>query len=145
MRVNPETQFVEPANGKLTADGFNAIREALTGSSSGGGGGSTTLIDCWAGMITEPVIQDYMLVLNVPFDGTIVETTTQSVVGTANFAFKINGSALGGTANDVSPLEQSQSHSADNAFVAGDNIVVSVSIPSGCEEASFTIRYTRQI
>lgn len=85
----------------------------------------------------------YTLVLKAPHAGTITETTTKCSSGTATFTFKINTTALGGTANSVSSSEQSQAHSSANAFAAGDDIVVTVSSASSLTNPSMTIKYTR--
>lgn len=141
VRVNPETQFTEPS-GKLTQDGFNALQElanAVDGTNAATPGSG--IIDCWAGLVEVVQDKDYTLVLNVPFAGTITQTTTQSETGTATFTFKVNSTAFSGTANDVSTVEQSQTHST--AFVAGDNIVLTASANSSCEGAAFTIKYER--
>lgn len=138
FRVNPETQFTEPS-GKLTADGFNALQQIADAAEATTT--PTTTTDCWAGLVEVVSDKSYTLVLNVSFAGTITETTTQSETGTATFTFKINSTALSGTANDVSTVEQSQAHTS--AFVAGDNIVLTASANSSCEGAAFTIKYTR--
>lgn len=86
--------------------------------------------------------QDYTLYLKTPFAGTITETTSKSASGTCTATFKVNTTALGGTANSVSTSEQSQSHSSSNTFVAGDDIVVTISSNSSCTNASLTVKYT---
>lgn len=97
----------------------------------------------WSGILLLPDNQSYTLVLNCPFAGTITKTTTKSASGTCTATFKINTTALGGTANSVSSSEQEQSHSSANAFSVGDDIVVTISSNSSCVDASFTIEYTR--
>ena len=97
----------------------------------------------WSGILLLPDNQSYTLVLNCPFAGTITKTTTKSASGTCTATFKINTTALGGTANSVSSSEQEQSHSSANAFSVGDDIVVTISSNSTCVDASFTIEYTR--
>jgi hypothetical protein len=141
FRVNPETQFVETSNGKLTADGFNALQQIADAAEAEQT--ATGTVDFWAGLVEVVSDKDYTLVLNVTFAGTIDETVTQSATGTATFTFKINTTALGGTPNDVSTVEQAQSHVATNAFIAGDNIVLTASANSSCEDAAFRIKYTR--
>lgn len=143
FRVNPETQFVE-SSGKLTADGFNALQQiADAAEAEDGGTAGAGIVDCWAGLIEIVADKSYLLVVNVPFAGTISETTTDAETGTATFTFDINGTPLGGTANDVSTVEQSQNHASANTFIAGDNIGLTASSNSSCEGASFTIKYTR--
>lgn len=96
-----------------------------------------------AGVIEAPDNQSYTLVLKAPHGGTITETTTKCLSGTCTMTFKVNTTALGGTANSVSSSEQSQAHGSSNTFAAGDDIVVTVSSNSSCVDASFTIKYSR--
>lgn len=98
-----------------------------------------------SGLIGTVADGDYKVVVKAPHPGTITETTTISVSGTATFTFKINTTALGGTANAVSSTEQSQAQASANAFVAGDDIVITASANSACLKASFTIKYTRTL
>lgn len=72
---------------------------------------------------------------------TITETTTKCVSGTATATFKINTTALGGTANSVSSSEDSQTHSSANDVVAGDDIVITVSSASSCVGMSWSIEF----
>ena len=98
-----------------------------------------------AGFITSPSDKSYTLALKMAHGGTITETTTKSVSGTCAATFKVNSTALGGTANSVSSSEQSQAHSGTNTFVAGDDIVLTVSSNSTCVDMSFSIKYTRTL
>lgn len=89
--------------------------------------------------------QDYIIVLKAPHAGTITETTSKCTSGTATATFKVNTTALGGTANSVSSTEQSQARSTSNTFAADDDIVVTMSANSSCVGAVFTIKYTRTL
>lgn len=89
--------------------------------------------------------QDYIIVLKAPHGGTITETTSKCTSGTATATFKVNTTALGGTANAVSSTEQSQAQSTSNTFAADDDIVVTMSANSSCLGAVFTIKYTRTL
>jgi hypothetical protein len=104
-----------------------------------------TFVDAIAGMLESPSDKTYKLVPNIPYGGTITEVTTVSVSGTCTATFKINTTALGGTANSVSSSEQSQTHSSSNTFVAGDDIQVTISSNSSCVDMSFRIKITRTI
>lgn len=104
-----------------------------------------TSTDGISGLILAPANGDYMLVVKAPFGGTITETTTRSASGTCTATFKINTTALGGTANSVSSSEQSQAQASANVFAAGDDIVVTISANSNCVNMSFTIKYTRVV
>jgi hypothetical protein len=97
----------------------------------------------WSGLITSPSDKTYTLVLKTTFGGTIRETTTKSASGTCTATFKINTTALGGTANSVSSTETSQLHTSANQFAPGDDIVVTVSSNSSCADFAFTIKYDR--
>lgn len=100
--------------------------------------------ECIAGLILGTLTaRDYRLVINIPHAGTITSTTTRSVSGTATGTFKVNTTALGGTANSISSAEQSQAHSSTNTFAAGDDIVLTTSSVSSPVDVSFTIKYTR--
>ncbi len=88
---------------------------------------------------------DYTIIVNCSFAGTITETTTDCVSGTGTATFKINTTALGGTANSVSSTEQSQAHASSNAFSAGDNIVITMSSTSSLVDMSVKIKYTRTL
>jgi hypothetical protein len=98
-----------------------------------------------SGFIASPSNKSYTVALKMAHAGTITETTTISVSGTCTATFKVNSTALGGTANSVSSSEQSQSHSSTNTFAAGDDIVLTVSSNSTCVDMSFTIKYTRTL
>lgn len=99
--------------------------------------------DGLGGMILYPDNQDYRIWLNAPFAMTITSTTTRSTTGTCTATFKINTTALGGSANSVSTSEQTQNHSTSNSVAAGDDIVITISANSSCENMSFMIAYTR--
>ncbi len=101
--------------------------------------------ECISGLIVTPTDGDYRIVVKAPHAGTITETTTISDSGTCTLTFKINTTALGGTANSVSSSEQSQAHASSNVFSAGDDIVLTVSSNSSCSKMTFTIKYTRTL
>ena len=110
-----------------------------------GAAGTSQAGEHLAGFIASPSDKSYTLVLKASHAGTITETTTKSVSGTCTATFKINSTALGGTANSVSSSETSQSHASNNVFSAGDDIVLTVSSNSSCADMSFTIKYTRTL
>ncbi len=106
---------------------------------------AVTSVDAISGMILVPADKSYKLVVKAPFGGTINETVTICASGTCTATFKINTTALGGTANAVSSVEQTQAQASNNVFVAGDDIVVTISSNSTCLDMSFTIKFTRVI
>ena len=105
----------------------------------------TGVTDFISGLIPVVVAQDEKIVIKAPYGGTITNTITQCVSGTATFTFKINTTALGGTANAVSTSEVDEAHASDNVFAAGDDIVITPSSVSSCLRASFTIVFTRDL
>lgn len=116
---------------------FDALYSGITHTHTVTEGGS------W--LIPAPSNKSYTLGLKMPYAGTITETTTKSTSGTCTVTFKINSTALGGTANSVSSSEQSQAHSTANAFVAGDDIVATISANSSCIDALLAIKWTRTV
>lgn len=96
-----------------------------------------------SGLIEVVSDKSYKIVLKARHGGTITETTSISASGTCTATFKINSTALGGTANSVSNVEQSQAHASNNVFAAGDDIVITVSANSTCLDFAFSIQYTR--
>ena len=88
---------------------------------------------------------DYILTLKAGFAMTITETTTKCTSGTGTATFKINTTALGGTANSVSSSEQSQSHASANSVSAGDDIVVTISSASALTNMVISILATRTL
>lgn len=106
---------------------------------------SSSQIDFISGLIPSLINQDYRLVINIPYGCTINETTTRCTSGTATATFKINTTALGGTANSVSSSEQTQTHSSANVVATGDDIVLTISANASCLNLSFTIKFTRTL
>lgn len=98
-----------------------------------------------SGLIESPANGDYVILRQAPFAGTITSVTTKSSSGTCTLTGYVNSTALGGTANSVSSTEQEQSHSSSNTFAAGDDIKITVSSNSSCEDMEFTIKYTRAL
>ncbi len=112
-------------------------------------GGSNVAVveqtDFISGLIPTVTDRDYKIVVKLPYAVTITEATTICASGTSTFTFKINTTALGGTANSVSSAEQSQTHSSSNVASAGDDLVITASSTSACLFASFTIKFTRTL
>lgn len=111
---------------------------------SGDVDGPVLVVDEWSGVIRTVANETLKLILNSGFDGTILSTTTISATGTATATFKINTTALGGTANAVSTTEQTQQQASVNRFAIGDDVSVTVSSSAGCTDLYFTIKYLRR-
>lgn len=89
--------------------------------------------------------KDYTIFLEAPYAGTITSITTQSESGTCTLTGKIDGVALGGTANSVSTSKTTQNHSSSNTFTAGQKISITVSSNSTCVGLQWQIIFTRNI
>ncbi|AWC22053.1 hypothetical protein CO731_01509 [Aminobacter sp. MSH1] len=124
------TGATDPGVGKINATGLYL-------------NGQSIATDAISGMILAPQNGDYMLVVKCPYGGTVNEVVTKSASGTCTATFKINTTALGGAANAVSSSEQTQAHASANTFVAGDDIVVTISANSSCANMSFTLKTTK--
>ena len=127
------------ANSVLLSDGTD-ISWAAAGAARASLG---VAVNSWSGILLLPANQTYKLVIKCPFAGVINSVTTMCASGSATATFKINTTALGGTANAISTSEQSQAHSGTNAFSVGDDIQVTISSNSSCVDASFSVVYTR--
>lgn len=130
-------------NGSLEVPTKNAVRDKIE--TMGGGAATSQPGEQISGFIATPADKSYTIALKMAHGGTITETTTKSASGTCTATWKINSTALGGTANSVSSAEQSQAHASNNVFSAGDDIVLTVSANATCADMSFTIKYTRTL
>jgi hypothetical protein len=145
----PPNHAVARADGTIDPDWFrwfkllDAVARAINADLAGVPTKSQT--EYISGIIKSPLDQDYRLVVKIPHGGTITGTTTRSTSGTCTATFKVNTTALGGTANSVSTSEQSSAHSSSNVFAADDDIVLTVSSNSSCQGMSFTIKYTKTL
>ena len=104
-----------------------------------------TIVDCISGVIVAPTDGDYRLVVKIPFGGTFTEAVTRASAGTGTATFKVNTTALGGTANSISTSEQAQAHASTNTFAADDDIVLTISSASSLANLSFTLKFTRAL
>lgn len=145
--VGGAVQFGKPVsvNGVVesTTGGFKFPDDSVQTTAAANIG--TTQTDFISGVIPAVANQDYRLVVNLPYAATITQTTTICTSGTATATFKINTTALGGTANSVSSVEQSQTHASNNVAAAGDDIVLTISSNASCLFLSFTIKFNRAL
>jgi hypothetical protein len=91
------------------------------------------------GHIETAADKTYYIISYAAYAGSITDVVTQSDSGTATATVKINGVALGGTANSVSSSEQVQSHTTANTFVVGDEITFVITSNSAALELRFTL------
>lgn len=119
----------------------------LAAATTKGGAGIAIVTQLETGQWLIPFLDDgdYRVVINIPYGLTITSCTSRCTTGTATATFKINTTALGGTANAVSTSEQTQSHSSANVMVAGDDLVITVSSSATCENASLSFSATRTL
>lgn len=93
-------------------------------------------------LIEAPDDKTYAVMQKAAYGFTITEVTTRCTTGTCTVTVKINGTALGGTANSASTSEQSQAHSSANVVAAGDTVAIVVSSNSSCENLTVDIAGT---
>ena len=99
----------------------------------------------WPVFIAYPEDKSYVLIQNNSVEREIVETVSACVSGTCTATFRINSTALGGSANAVSATENMQAHSSANILGVGDDLVVTISGNASAEDARFNIKTTRRI
>ena len=85
------------------------------------------------------------VILKAGYPFLITEVTTISTSGTCTLAVSINGLALGGSSNAVSTSEVSEAHSTNNAVSIGDDVEITVSSNSSCENLSISLTGTRYL
>ena len=98
-----------------------------------------------SGRVDTPANKDYTLLVDAPYALTITEAATQSASGSCTATFKINTTALGGTANSVTSTKQLQAQGSANAVAAGDKIVMTISANASCADLVWRLTYTRQL
>lgn len=144
--VSDGSGFIVPATTTATEIGYvNGVTSAIQTQLNGKASVTQTAEGAATNIGGALADGDYRMYINMPHGGTITETTTRSTAGTATATYKINTTALGGTANSVSTSEQAQSHASSNTFSAGDDIVITISANSGCQNLTGMIKYTRTL
>lgn len=74
----------------------------------------------------------YNAIRDIQYNGVVAEQYSKADSGTSTATFKINSTALDGTANSVSSAEDTQNDSTNTAFVIGDDLNVTFSSTSSC-------------
>lgn len=98
-----------------------------------------------AGNIDSPGNTDHNILIKSPVGFTITEVTTKAKAGSITATWKIDGVALGGSANAVSTAEESQVHASNNVVAVGQDLTCTTSADSGCTAFSFTITATQTL
>lgn len=141
-RVRDAVVSVETELGRNPSGTYASVKDRLDALAANLGGGSVS--DYISGQIDLPdAATVYNLIINSPFTGTIESVTTICTSGTCTATVKINGVALGGTANSVSTSENIQTHTSANEFVPGDEVTLNISSNASCEGLAFTLSITR--
>ncbi len=99
----------------------------------------------WPYGVAFPIDGDYVIIQNNDVERTIESTVSDADSGTCTATFKINTTALGGTANSVSSTEVVQAHSSANVLGVGDDYVVTISANSSCRMMRLNTKTTRTI
>lgn len=143
--INVIEGFTAWINDENVFAGYDGAAWQVLSTPSGAYADTEQTAEMIAGFIATPADKSYTIALKMAHGGTITETTTKSASGTCTATFKVNSTALGGTANSVSSAEDSEAHASTNTFAAGDDIVLTVSSNSSCADMSFSIKYTRTL
>lgn len=124
-----------------------AFQSSIEDSISGLGTTKAGLPQITAGhwLIPEAEDKTYTVIQKAAFAFTITETTTKAVSGSCTVTLKINGTALGGTANSATTSEQSQSHSSGNEVAAGDTLDIVISGNASCEMLTIDVAGTMDL
>lgn len=103
------------------------------------------MLEQWPYGVAFPANGDYVIIQNNDVERTISATVSDCDSGTCTATFKINTTALGGTANSVSSTEQVQAHASANVLGVGDDLVVTISSNSSCRQMRLNTKTTRTI
>lgn len=151
QRIRPRlTDPVVDKNGRLTSSWEAYFRDlsdraALDEAVASSEASAAALSEFgWPIFIEYPDDKDYPIV-NIPVGFTINDVTTKSTAGTCAVTIKINGVALGGSANSVTTSESTEAHSSDNVVDFGDDLTVTVSSNFGAENVSVMLNCTRTL
>jgi len=106
-------------------------------------GGHITILDNAFRFVETVSDKDYTVIIEALQPGEITDIITLSSSGTCTLTGKINGVALGGTANSVSSTKQKQVHTTANTFDIFDKITFTISSNAACldMDVQFNIEY----
>lgn len=100
-------------------------------------------VEFWSVVLETPEDGSYDIVLKIPYAVTVQAITTKCVSGTCTLTGKIDGVALGGTANAVSSVEQSQAHVGTNTMAVDTDFRFTVSANAACTRLTATVKVLR--
>lgn len=104
-----------------------------------------TLYDQYPFTIGVPTEADYVIIQNNDVEREIYETLTDCDSGTCTVTFKINSTALGGSAHSASSTESVISRTTSNILGVGDDLVATVSSNSGTQMLRLNAKTSRTI
>jgi len=96
-------------------------------------------------LIAFPANRDYVLIQNNDVERTIIQTVTDADSGSCTVTFKINSTALGGSAHSASSTESVISRTSANVLGVGDDLIATVSGNSNCRMLRLNAKTTRTI
>lgn len=147
----PTAAALNDTKGQTTRDGFKYFESlgqsarALNTSVTALQTSLATVTDTFSVFIAAAVNQDYLVWVNIPFALTVVDMTTISSSGTCTLVAKKNTTAITGLSNSVSTSEVTNAASAGNVFAVGDDLRLTVSSNSSCQNMSVTVKFTRAL
>lgn len=101
------------------------------------------LVEDWPLILPYGVNKSFTLIRNSSVEREVFLTVSKSASGTCTATFKINTTALGGTANSVSSTEQTRAHASANVLGVGDDLVVTISSNSSAIDVELNVHTTR--
>ena len=104
-----------------------------------------TIVDAqdWQMMFVED--GEYSLSFDTPMRREFFNISTDCDVGSCTATVKINGVALGGTANSVTTSKQRQAHSSSNVADPENDVTIVISSNSGCEGMRLSAHFRRPL
>jgi hypothetical protein len=121
-------------------------KSARDAAALGAGKATKSQTGTWpVGVIEYPQAKDYLVLINEIRGFTINSVTTKSRTGTCTVTVKIDGVALGGTANSVTTSESTQAHTSANIVPAGGDVTITVSAVSSVEDVSISMSITESL
>lgn len=104
-----------------------------------------TLYDQYPYTVGIPTEMDYVIIQNNDVEREIYETLTDCDSGTCTVTFKINSTALGGSAHSASSTEEVISRTTSNILGVGDDLIATVSSNSATKMLRLNAKTSRTI
>lgn len=169
--LQPTVVSIDPATGNINTNGGDLTVDDITADVIGASTGNITTVNAtdvnstngtfssaltkggtsvaivtqtypWSWYFLTATAKDYKLIINCPIACTINTVTTFCESGSCTLTGKINSTALGGSANSVSPSEVTQTHTTSNTMAVGDDFVLTPSSISSLIGMTVTVKIT---